>query len=722
MPYRVPGAYARFIQRPSAVNNVGATRALGLIGTGANYFEVYNEAIKKSSTQSYDNLKQKNVFEIISVTNKALSNGAIVKGSTVYTEGANEAFTLKDGNKIAWNTIQDGSYKIVAQATEPSLNLKDQITLVVNDNKEYEIVDGKYTLEITYLEDAFDHADSAHVNCGCYRVTNNKDKKIVGEWSVSEKFNTEAIPGLKLKITDLFIPNSEGESITRVGDSVTIVTVAPKTEIEPQIVFDETVMQYNQKLRESFLALNKSKTDDPTKYEYFMFTDENKVENGRYILQVTDPLTKEIKIYKEDENGVELTPALYEGHVGAVKEYLDIIPGVTFIINDIPSDALAVGDCVRILTTAPIYGKAISENKVYYVSYKYKKDEADYEPKVFYSYDDVVNEYGDYDVTASSIVTNSLTLGAELAFRAGVTPVVCVQSKNDSDYEMKKAIDKLTKEIAGIDNVNAIVPLTTSPNVGAYAQSHVNTMSAESGRHERMVYLSAYPNQPINKNATAADKLLGMKQQAEAYSDERVVFVTPGRVSYDVKNIQTGRINTRILPGCYLALGVATVGFTHDVAEPLTRKKIACGFNSLVDRYSFAEKNALAESGCCVVDEASNALVVRHGITTKDDEINTTEITLIQIKDYVIAQVRKSCDAMYVGIKNLPSAKTNIQYTVNSILSQFVSQQIILGYTGPVVKDSPDDPREVLVNFEIEAVYPLNYITISFGFSSTGAQ
>ncbi len=67
MPYRVPGAYARFIQRPSAVNNVGATRALGLIGTGANYFEVYNEAIKKSSTQSYDNLKQKNVFEIISV-------------------------------------------------------------------------------------------------------------------------------------------------------------------------------------------------------------------------------------------------------------------------------------------------------------------------------------------------------------------------------------------------------------------------------------------------------------------------------------------------------------------------------------------------------------------------------------------------------------------------------------------------------------------------------
>ena len=48
-----------------------------------------------------------------------------------------------------------------------------------------------------------------------------------------------------------------------------------------------------------------------------------------------------------------------------------------------------------------------------------------------------------------------------------------------------------------------------------------------------------------------------------------------------------------------------------------------------------------------------------------------------------------------------------------------MSQEIILGYQGLSVKDSPDDPREVLVNFEIEAVYPLNYVTITFGFAAT---
>ena len=721
MPYRVPGAYARFVKSASTVNNVGATRVLGLIGTGANYFEVYNEAIKKSDSQAYDSLKYKNVFEIISVTDKALSNGAIVKGSTVYNEGANEAFMLKDGNKIAWNTIQDAEYKVISQANERSLQLKGQITIVPNDDLQYQIVDGSYTLEITYLEDAFDHADSAHVNCGCYRVTDNASKKIMGEWGVSEEFNTAAIPGLKIQIKDLFVPDADGNSITHVGDSVVIKTQAPKTEIEPQIVFDETITQYSQKLRESFLPLNKDKVDDESKYEYFMIVDSDEFVSGQFVVQVTDPLTKEIKIYQEDETGTEISPALYEGAVGAVSEYLNVIPGITFILPDFDSSVITTGDCVRIITKKAVFGKAIAENNVYYVSYKYKKAEEDYEPKIFYTYDDVVQEYGNYDVTASSIVTNSLTLGAELAFRAGVTTICCVQAKNDSDYEMNKAIDKLQKDVAGTENVNAIVPLTTSTVVGAHAQAHVDAMSSEQGRHERMVYLSAYAGQKINKNATAADKTLGMKQQAEAYNDERVVYVVPGRVAYDVKNVNTGRINTRTLPGCYLALGVATVGFTHDVAEPLTRKKIGCGFKELLDTYTETEKNALAESGCTVVHEKSNALVVRHGITTCDDEVNTTEITLIQIKDYVIAQVRKTCDELYVGIKNLPSAKSNVQYSINSILSQFVSQEIILGYTGPSVSDSPDDPREILVKFEIEAVYPLNYITISFGFSSTGS-
>jgi len=712
MPYRVPGAYARFVHTPSTVNNVGATRALGIIGTGANYFEVYNETIVRSSSQPYDKLSYPNVFEIISVTDKALSNGLPVRGAKVYEEGV--AYTLRDGQRLVWQTITEPEFKIKAN-NERASHLRQQIEAVVNDNSEYQVIDGSYTLEISYLEDAFDHADSSHVNCGCYRVIDNSSKKIIDEFPVSDEWRTDVIPGLKVRITDLFVPNAEGESITMVGDSVTIVTTAAKTEVEPQVQFDDTVAGYNPDLVAKFKILNEEEPD-LGKRTPFMITNASAVVTDDFDFEVVDASTQEIQITQASTGEVIYGPK----YVGAVTEYLEIVPGITFMISEL-GDEINTGDVVRISTQAATYGEAIPEGKVLYVSYKYAKAEEDYAPKVFYNYDDVVQEYGNYDVTASMVVTNSLTLGAELAFRAGVNPIVCVQAKNDSDYEMKKAIDKLTADVAGVNNVNTIVPLTCSVNVGAYAQAHVNLMSAETGRHERMVYLGATPGQKINKAATAADKSLGMKQRAEAYSDERVVYVTPGRVTYDVKSVQTGRIVERTLPGCYLALGVATIGLTHDPAEPLTRKKIGCGFNSLVDVYTEVEKNALAESGCCVVEQLTSGIRVRHGITTKDDEINTTEITLIQVKDYVIEQVRRSCDELYIGIKNLPRAKNNIKFTVSNILNQFIAQEIILGFNGLTVKDNPLDPREVLVNFELEAVYPLNYITITFSFAATGA-
>lgn len=717
MPYRVPGAYARFVRSASPVNNVGATRVLGIVGTGANYFEVYNEAIKKSHTQSYDQLAQNNVFEIISLTDRALSNGSIVRGTKLFEEGV--AYELKDGNKIAWNTIAPAQYSVTAATpTEASIQLKNQVTAIVNDNDEYLVRDGSFTLEISYLEDAWDHAETNHVNVGCYRVIDNASKQIVGEWGVSPDWNEEAIPGLKIRIEDVFVPDSEGESITKVGDAVIITTKAPKTEIEATVQFDDTIVGYNEALAKSFLPLNASTASSEADYEYFMIVDSESITTGDYELVYTSTSPQMIEINNVTEGFDTSLNPIYSGEVGTVAEYLNIIPGITFIINEIDS-SVNVGDTVGIHVTAPERGEAISEDDVYYVSYKYKKNETDYDPILFYDYDSVIQEYGNYDVTASMVVVNSLTLGAELAFRAGVNPLVCVQAKNDSDYEMKKAIDKLTADVAGADNINVIVPLTTSTSVGAYMMTHVEHMSSEEGAHERMTYLGAYPGQPINKFATAADKTVGMKQQAEGYDNERVVYVVPGRVTYDVKNLQTGRINTRTLPGCYLALGVATIALTQDVAEPLTRKYINCGFNDLLDVYTETEKNALAESGCCVVEQKTAGIRCRHGITTKDDEVNTTEITLIQIKDYVIAQCRKSCDALYIGIKNLPGRKADIQYTINSILSQFVSQEILIGYTGLAVKDSPDDPREVLVNFEIEAVYPLNYVTITFGFAAT---
>ena len=151
MPYRVPGAYARFVKTASAVNNVGATRVLGLVGTGATWFEVYNEAVKKSDYRPYDLLKYDNVFEIISVTDRALSNGSVVTGSKIFEEGV--AFELKDGNKISWNTITEPEVSVTtATPTEASIQLRSNIDAIIKVIILFEIQNYNTVVEEEYLE------------------------------------------------------------------------------------------------------------------------------------------------------------------------------------------------------------------------------------------------------------------------------------------------------------------------------------------------------------------------------------------------------------------------------------------------------------------------------------------------------------------------------------------------------------------------------------------
>ncbi|MNV26092.1 Phage tail sheath protein [compost metagenome] len=170
------------------------------------------------------------------------------------------------------------------------------------------------------------------------------------------------------------------------------------------------------------------------------------------------------------------------------------------------------------------------------------------------------------------------------------------------------------------------------------------------------------------------------------------------------------------MPGCYVSVAVASLGLKNDPAEPLTNKTIT-GFKDLGQLYTESEMNSMAEAGCLVMRQTGSVIKVRHGITTSTVDINSQEITLVQIRDYVIAAARKSLGETYVGSKLRPTIISDIQSSLISLLNQFKGQEVVIGYGGINVKRSSEDPRQVDVKFEIEAVYPLNYIDISFSFS-----
>jgi hypothetical protein len=709
MPYRAPNAYARFVKSAGTVSNPGSSRIMGLIGTGLTYYEVFNEAIQKSSDKPYDLLAHSNVFEILSVSSKPISNGKVSPENKSYTQG--DSFSLKDGKVVAWKTIVDPAFQIHANTPAASA-WKNKITILPDTDNVHLTQDGEWLVEVIYVDEQEDHESG--LQRGAYRVIDNLTKEIIGEYGVDANPKYGIIPGLKLTITDTFVAGEDGSSVVGIGDYVLVTTTAGKTESEAQVDF-VTGTGYSAAFQNCFQVLNPEATSAEQKR--LMIVDSLKVSADstvtNYDVVITDKTTKQIKIVNADTNTVIYGPKT----VGLLGEYLDIIPGITFILKDIPSDAVN-NDKVRIQATRRVDGSAPAEGSTYYVSYKYRKDESDYEPQVFTDYDDIVAEYGNYEVTASGVIINSLSLAAEIAFQNGVSQLVCVQVKKDNDdLAMQDAIDKLTRNLPGVRNINTIVPLTESDSVGAYAMKHVDIMSSEEHAQERMVYLGARRNQPITKNATALDRTVGMIQQAQNYANERVVFVVPGEVVKDIRDLNTGRVNERTLPGCYAAVAVASLGLVNDPAEPLTNKQIT-GLKYITRLLSETEKNQLAAAGCCVLEQKGSIIKVRHGITTATDDVNAQEITLIQIKDYVIDACRKTCGDLYIGNKNKPSIISDIQYTISSILNQFVSQEVLLGYQGLTVKRSKDDPRQVDVKFEIEAVYPLNYINISFGFAS----
>lgn len=701
MPYRVPGAYAKFVRTAGPVNNPGATRIMALIGTGLNYYEVYNEPIKKSNDKPFEQLANSNVFEVINCSSKPVFTGKNTPDNVFYKAGV--GFEVKEGKYIAWNTIstKPADVDTLSNGSEGSTKLKSKVDAMVDPNIDYLVEDGEYLVEITYIEDSFSHSDIGHKPSGAYRVINNITKEIVGEYGVSTIANVNAVPGIKLTIDDVFVAGADGESETAIGDYVIIKTTAGKTELEPSITTDDTVTKFSADLKAAITDL--------------MVVNSANVIDGQFdiTLNLASLATPKFTI-----TAVGGTTPLFSGEIGAMGEYLEVIPGITFIFNELPTTAVD-GDTVRIVTKARIGDASVcpAEGATYYVSYKYRKATEDYDPQIFFDYDDIVAEYGNYDVTASSVVINSLSLGAEIAFQQGVSTLICVQAKNDSDYEMKLAIDKLQRTLPGVSNVNTVIPLTESPDVGAYAMKHVDIMSSYEHGKERMLYLGAYRNQAITKNPTALDRSIGMVETAKSYNNERVVFVTPGEIVREVKDLRTGRVNDRVLPAVYAAIAVASLGLVNDPAEPITNKTIG-GFKYLTKMMMESEKNLLAEAGCLVLDQRGSIIKVRHGITTSPTDVNSTEITLIQIKDYVIEAVRTACGNLYVGQKNLPSILADVQYTITSILNQFISQQILIGFSGLSVKRSKDDPRQIDVKFEIEAVYPLNYINISFGFSA----
>lgn len=369
------------------------------------------------------------------------------------------------------------------------------------------------------------------------------------------------------------------------------------------------------------------------------------------------------------------------------------IPGVNFTLTSVASKS--VGEKAEVVTSADTVAKNPVNGATYYLTVISNKQDEDYELKYFYLADEeaLYNEYGEPDPSTSTIST-----GGYVAFRnlADVIGVVQLQGGSGTAH-FQAAIDKLLDK-----PIYYVVPLTSDPLVHAYVKNHVTVQSSTISRQERLGVVAGAAGYSVFDHIDSAKSL----------DDERLNYIVPS--SWKLTYIKTD--NTQYsanVNGSYAAVAYAVTAARQDAAEPMTRKTLSA-LVPLVN-YNPTQMNQLAAGGCAVIETSGSVSRVRHQLTTDyNGPIESRELSIVQLRDYVSIVVRNAIEGEFVGRKILRLTPKMVESYTKITLDALIQQEQINDYSNVRAYISTVDPTEVDVEFEAVGIYPFNYGLIKF--------
>ena len=339
-------------------------------------------------------------------------------------------------------------------------------------------------------------------------------------------------------------------------------------------------------------------------------------------------------------------------------------------------------------------GDSPTAGDTYFVTYRYAKPASGYAAQLFSNMNDVTNEYG------APIYGNTLSLGIKIAFENGAPFVIGVQVTSDIDAGYTAAIDKLRYTVSEA-LPTAPVALSTSSTVQVYLYNHAKTMSSTTFRGERIGLIGM----------AVGSTIANIRAKATAFDSERLVlpYDEPTR---DVQN-SDGTYTERTLDSTYLACAVAGMMSKFDVQEPLTRK-VVIGFKALTRQLLETEKDQMAGDGVLLFESKAGVITVRHQVTTNNNTPEEAEISVMQIRDYVIKNVRNSLDDVYIGGAITSRTRADVVTSVDAVLSKISEEGAIVAWGDITASQNATDPRQIDIGFSIKPAYPLNIIMITF--------
>lgn len=372
------------------------------------------------------------------------------------------------------------------------------------------------------------------------------------------------------------------------------------------------------------------------------------------------------------------------------------IPGMEVTVYNLVNTAAGT---TAVLTTYPKTGSEPAVGDVYYVSYDYTKAESG--PRVFTDFKSVQQNYGpptpDYPVS----------LAARLAFLNGA-PIVGIKqvfrapgSSQATASSYASAIDELKKPVGNVKPA-VITALTSDQGVIAYLSQHVAFMSTPRQEGERVAVVgTAVGTTPAGVQAIARG--LNSELVWVVYPDSFVITTTD----------ELGNSVDQLVDGTYAAAAIAasTCSPVYDVASPLTRRPVV-GFKSLGRYLDPTEANQIAVAGVSVIEQIETGLRVRHGLTTRPENVITRTPSVTLTIQSVQQTLRAALDP-YIGQKFTGGLVKTVEGVVLATFNGLITNQIVSKLGEYSVQVDTEDPTIMRVNAVYVPVFPLEYIVVS---------
>lgn len=308
-------------------------------------------------------------------------------------------------------------------------------------------------------------------------------------------------------------------------------------------------------------------------------------------------------------------------------------------------------------------------------------------------------------------ITNTVSLGAKIAFASGAKYVLATLGESlDVDPVWDRAFVALENESPyyvvplppqSVDLTGQPIPESIYSSysvVAGRASQFVEKMSSVEFRNECVLILGE------TNNLTQADAKFSYG------SSERVLFASPGEVQYALLQGQyqtfDGRFLAPVLAGLLASVSVTETAMGKSQSSVIVANKF---------KKSSTELQELTNNGISYfVPSAGGAKIPRPITTSQSHNPVLQEPSVLRIRDYIAYTLRKLLEMRFIGkpiVSNLDSEI--LKMVVNFCKSQIAAKLLIDAKNFKVIQDKVE-PRQMDVSFDMEPVFPLVYINVSF--------